>query len=47
MKTNIMKKKALYTFGCPNHKAMVDHLRPLATITPNLADWKSLPSRAV
>lgn len=27
MKMNIMEKKALYTFGCPNHKATIARLR--------------------
>lgn len=34
MKMNIMEKKALYTFGCPNHKATIARLRLLAAITP-------------
>lgn len=40
MKMNIMEKKALYTFGCPNHKATVDRLCLLATITPDPAAGK-------
>ena len=35
MKLNINEKKALYTFGCPNHRATVDHLQLLAAITPD------------
>ena len=27
MKLNINEKKALYTFGCPNHRATVDRLQ--------------------
>ena len=30
MKMNIREKKALYTFGCPNHKATIARLRLLA-----------------
>ena len=40
MKMNIMEKKALYTFGCPNRKATVDRLRLLAAITPDPAVGK-------
>ena len=35
MKLNINEKKALYTFGCPNHRATVDRLQMLAAITPD------------
>lgn len=35
MKLNINEKKALYTFGCPNHRATVDRLQLLAAITPD------------
>lgn len=40
MKMNIMEKKALYTFGCPNHKATIARLRLLAAITPDPAAGK-------
>ena len=33
MKLNINEKKALYTFGCPNHRATVERLQLLAAIT--------------
>ena len=35
MKLNINEKKALYTFGCHNHRATVDRLQMLAAITPD------------
>ena len=47
MKMNIMEKKALYTFGCPNRKATVDRLRLLAAITPDPAAGKLFCNLAV
>ena len=47
MKLNINEKKALYTFGCPNHKATVDRLRLLAAITPDPAAGKLFCNLAV
>ena len=35
MKMNIFEKKALYSFGCPNHEATVDRLHMIAAITPD------------
>jgi len=35
MKLNINEKKALYTFGCHNHRATVERLQLLAAITPD------------
>ena len=35
MKMNIFEKKALYSFGCPNHEATVDRLQMIATIAPD------------
>ncbi len=35
MKLNINEKKALYTFGCHNHRATVERLQMLAAITPD------------
>ena len=34
MKMNIFEKKALYSFGCPNHEATVDRLQTIAAIAP-------------
>ena len=47
MKMNIKEKKALYTFGCPNHRATVDRLRLLAAITPDPAAGKLFCNLAV
>lgn len=47
MKMNIMEKKALYTFGCPNHRATIDRLRLLAAITPDPAAGKLFCNLAV
>jgi len=47
MKMNIMEKKALYTFGCPNYRATVDRLRLLAAITPDPAAGKLFCNLAV
>ena len=35
MKMNIFEKKALYSFGCPNHEATVDRLQMIAAIAPD------------
>ena len=35
MKMNIFEKKALYSFGCPNHEATVDRLQMIAAMAPD------------
>ena len=35
MKMNIFEKKALYSFGCPNHEATVERLQMIAAMTPD------------
>lgn len=40
MKMNIFEKKALYSFGCPNHEATVDRLQMIAAIAPDYETQK-------
>ena len=40
MKMNIFEKKALYSFGCPNHEATVDRLQTIAAIAPDYETQK-------
>ena len=40
MKMNIFEKKALYSFGCPNHEATVERLQMIAAIAPDYETQK-------